>query len=175
MIFIARDAEASGDLITWWDGEPDGDCQIVCDAQEVALVLGEDDEVLQTLGAGRHAVQVPANAAIAFVTVAAVNLEAEGTFDETGDALVSLAARVRVTDPVKMLGLLDDLGEDESLEGWLGDELMLHAIAAAGEAGIDASSMSSDPALCEKTAARAREVLAPYGVEVLSVASISVG
>lgn len=172
---LARKTEDEGALISWWEGDdPDDESQVVCAMNETVLVIGEDDAVVQTLGPGRHAVAVPEGAAVAFVTTTPTRIEAEGTMEDLDDADMTLDARVRVTDAARMIPLLDKLGDEESLEGWLGDELMLHAVAAAAEAGLDTAAMSNNPTLCDLTVARAREVLAPYGIEVQRIDSISV-
>jgi hypothetical protein len=173
--FLTRDEEAKGDLISWWEGEdPDSDSQVSCDMNEVVLFIGEDNEVLQTFGPGRHAVEFPDGASVAFVTTSPTRIEDDAVVEDLDDAEVTLTATVRISDAAKMIPLLEKLGDEESLEGWLGDELILHAVAAADEAGLDTDAMTGNADLCQQTAQRAREVLAEYGIEVPSVESISV-
>jgi hypothetical protein len=172
---LARDDEAQGDLISWWEGEePESQVQVTCAMNEVVLFIGEDYEVLQTFGPGMHAVEFPEGASVAFVTVTATRIEDDAVVEDLDDAEVTLTAMVRITDAAKMIALLEKLDDEESLEGWLGDELILHAVAAAEEAGLDADAMEGNADLLEQTAQRAREVLADYGIEVQRVDSIAV-
>src|SRR5437016_5033985 len=90
---LARDPESRGDLIAWWEGETiESDAQAICEPDEMIVFL-DDDEVVATLGPGRHSLASgpPALAphlvggdeiAVAFVTTRTTRLEAEGTLEE---------------------------------------------------------------------------------------------
>jgi hypothetical protein len=77
---------------------------------------------------------------------------------------------VRVVDAAAMMPLLEQLDDDESLEGWLGDELLVHVAAAVTEGGLQLD----DPSLPEQAAARAREALTEYGIEVQRIDRVEV-
>jgi hypothetical protein len=104
-----------------------------------------------------------------------VQIEASGQVEDLDNVIVTIMAEVRIADAAKMMPLLDNLDDEESLEGWLGDELLLHAAAVAAEAMENAKDIDpTGEAMLDQTADRARTVLTEYGIEVPRVDSIRV-
>ncbi len=204
MTTIARDAESRGDLIAWFESDdaPESPVTLTCGPDEAA-VLVVDGEALRTLGPGRHALSSDDEALaewidgevdavqVAFLTTTPVTIEASADFERPGEGntidrgTITGSAELKVTSPELAIGLLDSLGDDESLEDWLADELAVHLKAAVdGQKTFDEPSAfdgQPSPALLQLTSgaftedlqdaalASAREVLEPYGFTVVSV------
>jgi hypothetical protein len=199
-LMLARDSESQGDLISWWDGDQlEADTQVSCAMDEVVMFI-DDDEVVATLGPGRHSLVPPPpslerylkgsflsgpdKVAVAFVTTRTVRLEAEGILEELDDQgaedvepTISFRVALRITDATKVVPLLEKLSEDECLEDWLIDELVLHAQAAATESNRTLAELASGAhgaQLAVKIAQNAGEILVEYGIELQSVDEFAV-
>ena len=187
---VARDSQSQGDLISWWEGDDlDVETEVSCAMDEVVLFI-EGDEVVSTLGPGRHSLAIPPGPlerfvigtdelGIAFVTTTVIRLDGAGVLEELDnegaedvEPTVSFVAAVRVIDPARIVPLLEKLSDEESLEDWLIDELVLHAQTAASESNRSLDELTSgtySAQLGEKTTQNANEVLGEYGIEVQRV------
>lgn len=199
-LMLSRDAESQGDLISWWDGDQlEADTQVSCAIDEVVMFI-DDDEVVATLGPGRHSLAPPPpslerylkgsflagpeKVAVAFVTTRTVRLEAEGILEELDDEgeedvepTVSFRVALRICDAAKVVGLLEKLSDDECLEDWLVDELVLHAQVAATQSNRTLAELASGAhgaQLAVKIAQNAGEILVEYGIEVQSVDEVAI-
>lgn len=151
MTVIARSSEAVGDLIDWWEEEDlEGDVTILCAPNEVALIIS-NDEVLLEVPAGRHLLTADAyedledwldgedeDVTIAFITTTPVSVDVQGSYtipdgDDETEVTFTAKARLHVTEASEAIGLLEKLGDDESFEDWLGDEIALHVNSAIEE------------------------------------------
>jgi hypothetical protein len=183
---IRRNPESALDLIDWWEEEDlEDDVEVMLGPAEVALFV-RNDEVLLQLPAGRHALTAEAypvleewlagddeDVAIAFINAtfyADVEVSSDYTWGEEDEANVKTTATVHVTDPVKVLDVLQHLGDDESLEDWLGDEIATHLVAAILALDVPdvlhVTSQAHDMDLQETAKVDSNEVLGAYGIQV---------
>jgi hypothetical protein len=181
---LARAEEEEGEkyIIDWWEGDDiEAGDQITCAMNEVAVLVDEENEVLTTFPAGIAVIPEfdAEDVSLAFVRLTFARIVSEGTLEDFEDAPVTVLSMVRVTDAAKIMPLLDKLDEDETLEDWLGDELLIHAAAAIEESGLeDVDAINSDTTnqpLLTDTCARANAVLEEYGVLVDTVSAIKIG
>ncbi len=181
---LAREAEEEGEkfILDWWEGDDiEAGDQVNCAMNEVAVLVDEENEVLTTFAAGIAVIPEfdAEEVSLAFVRLTFARIVSEGTLEDFDDAPVTVLSMVRVIDPVKMIPLLDKLDEEESLEDWLGDELLIHAAAAIEESGLeDVDEINRDTTnqpLLKDTGSRANAALDEYGVFVDRVDVIKVG
>ena len=193
MTSIARNSESQDDLIDWWDEEElDDAVEVTVGMTEVVLFVKEG-AVLLELPPGRHRLTAESHpvleewldnddedVAIAFVTVGRrIELEvAIGyTWGEKDEAFVSTTGAIVVKNGTLALGLLEHLDDEESLEGWIADEIATHLADAIGALDIPdilhVTSQAYDADLVESALANANGVLAPYGVSVESLGELT--
>jgi membrane protease subunit (stomatin/prohibitin family) len=194
---LSRDDDDQDALISWWSGDDlEPGSTLTCGPNESALFFN-GDELVGVFGPGRAMLSPESQpklaplfedaeeAAIAFVTTSPTPLDIEAELDQVRDSAtaliitpeVTLSAKVRITDPNKLPDLLGELGDDESLEDWLGDELLTHlseAIAAKPMPFLDLSSGAYAMDFQEATKNAANQTLAQYGVEVASVDDLEI-
>jgi hypothetical protein len=186
MTAIARNADSKGDLIAWWDDAPlEGAVQVTCANDEVVVFVVNGKAVLQ-LQPGRHALTPRAQpalaawltgkddtVAVAFLTTTSVDVEVLGghAWGEDEAAFGAVGA-VRVIDGKAVIGMLDQLGEDEALEDWLGDEVGIHvsdAITAKAAGIVDVTSGAMNGELLKAAVPLANELLHRLGFELVSL------
>jgi len=190
---IARDSETQDDLIDWWDDEElDDSVEVTVGAAEAVLFVREG-EVLLELPPGRHRLTAeshPALAdwlgnddeevAIAFLTVGRrieLDVAIGYTWGEKDEAFVSTTGAIVVKNATLALGLLEHLDDEESLEGWIADEIATHLADAIGALDIPdilhVTSQAYDMDLIETALANANGVLSEYGVSVESLGELT--
>ncbi len=190
MTVIARSAESEGDLIDWWEEEElDGDVQVFCAPNEEVIFLSGED-VLLSLPPGRHAITAETHEAledwldgddesiaVAFLTTTPVKVEVAGSFTRGEDeAFFTAHATLRITDASDAIALLEQLGEDESLEDWLGDEIALHVTAAIDERTkeqlLELTSGAFNEEISEAALPMSNEALEDYSITVSAIADL---
>jgi len=185
---IERDPEFEGDILGWWDGvlDRDGEDELVCAPGELAVVL-DGDAVLATFGPGRHqltAQSAPALAKylkamdpvdIAFVTErTTIDFEAPmGAYEDPDQKRyqpsVSSSFAVVVKDPALVVGLRDELEEDQSVEDFLIDEVVdaaSEALAALDPPLATLAKSGELPGWLEATQRLVNEVVGELGMSV---------
>lgn len=149
--------------------------QLVCEPNESMLVLDDQEEVVTTLGPGRHALPAELKPYVGrddllfiFVTTGSMRIEAGGALDEVQDEpWVELFAQVSVKNPLKAIELLPLLDEDEAPEDWIAEELILAVSRAAGERRVGLEGLrAATPDIARAAAVFANEAFAEVGLEV---------
>lgn len=175
MHVIRRDDGARGDVFAWFGGTLQAESQLQCEPNEAVLVLDDQEEVVTTLGPGRHALPSELKPYVGrddllfiFVTTGTMRIEAGGALDDVMDEpWLELFAQVSVKDPVKAIELLPLLDEDEAPEDWIAEELILAVSHAARERRVGLEGLRAATAdIARAAAGYANEAFAEVGLEV---------
>lgn len=175
---IQRDADFADDLVAFWDGDAPSEGDQASVEPGDRLLIIDDEGLVAAFDAGRHALKSYGEVDVVFVSQKRHSLENDGELvEEELETGYVLRATVQVRDAAKMVELIAMVIEQEqTVEDWLADEIAIDAATAADDVGVDLADLEAERAsVMPKAIARANEVLADHGIELLSIEELEYG